>query len=98
MATRFDIPMQVRLTLDHMRAQIVHVFSEIDLGRDVDEAVRRAIEDFDFDSEIAAIAHGEIRSILHDALRRELQRMAWTDKTFREELAAVVTRAFKRAE
>lgn len=93
-----SIPVQVRLTLDHMRAEIVHAFSEMDLSADVDRAVRSAVEAFDFEAEIQRVVGDEMRGMLRDGIRRELGRLAWTDEAFRAELAGVIIRAFQRAE
>ena len=91
-----SIPMQVRLTLDHMRAEIVHAFAGLDLATDVDAAVRRAVDQFDFQKEVADILRQELLGIVRDGVRRELQSLAWMDKRFREELAGIVTRALRR--
>ena len=91
-----EIPMQIKLTLDHMRAEIVHAFAGIDLAPQVDQAVKRAVEQFDFQREVQTIFSQEITARLRDGIRRELSALAWTDKQFRNELAAVVTAALKR--
>ena len=87
-----NIP-RVRLTLDHMRHEIIHAFNRYadGLKDDVAAEVERAIQSFDYRNEIAKIADGILRQEIQKALEGAFQSMRW-DSALRKSLVEIMRR------
>jgi DNA-directed RNA polymerase sigma subunit (sigma70/sigma32) len=60
---------RVKVTVDHMRDQIVEYIA-IALGNrteQIADAVRTAVDDFDFDTEVQRVCQAELRKFVQDA-------------------------------
>lgn len=68
---------RVRLTLDHMRHEIEHAFFTHTEGmrEQVKVSLKRAIEEFDYDTEIRRIAHGIIQQEIESSIRASFRGM-----------------------
>jgi hypothetical protein len=81
----------VRLTIDHMRHQIVSGFSGyIDgLKETVEHEVDAAVKAFDFESEIRRMSAGLLHQAINDSLKQAFSTLAW-DAAMRKALAQVL--------
>ena len=64
----------IKVTLDHMRQEIVHAFTsyQLEAQTNLDEALKRELAAFDFEGEVRAVARIEmeamVKSVVHDAV------------------------------
>lgn len=63
---------QVQITVEHMKRQIRHAFSQELLGLDADfeTAIDRAVKDFNFQEEIYKLAKQELANIATELVRK----------------------------
>jgi hypothetical protein len=75
-----DFPM-VRLTIDHMRHEIVQAFARHGAGiqSQVEAAVDAAVRDFDFDAEVRHLAGQLLRDQVRKSLEYAFRKLAWDD-------------------
>ena len=76
------MPPTIRIEMDHMRQQIVHgmLAQSKDFEKAVDEAIKKAIENFDFDGEVTRIVRSELTDMTRKALTSVLQNIMYSEE------------------
>ena len=89
-------PIEVRLTLDHMKHSIVTAFSQYadGLKDQVEESVAAAIRNFDFDAEVQRMAGVIVHETIHAALTNAFRSLQWDD-AMRKALVAHMIRELR---
>ena len=81
-----------------MRQTIVHAFTrqQLELSGAVDEALKRAVENFDFDAEVKRVAF----DVLRDSCRQAVEAAIWQAFNYQaraETIAPIVRAALREA-
>ncbi len=89
----------VRLTLDHMRHEIVHAFGLYadTLKGDVDHEVKAAIERFDFATEVGRMADTILRNEIESALKSAFQELRF-DRALKKALVEILLRELSKGQ
>jgi hypothetical protein len=96
--SKFQLPLEVRLTVDSLRAQVVHVFSgmEQDIQLRVGEAIDRQLATLDFDGEISRLISTELKRQV-ESVTRDVIWQALRHESVEEAVRSTVTKAIKAA-
>lgn len=91
-------PPQIRLTLDHMRQEIVHAFTtrSADLQKEIDTAVDEAIKTFNFKAAVEQMAAGILQDTIREALTRAIGCLRW-DEALRTALVEHIVRELSKS-
>lgn len=80
-----------------MRQEIVHAFTKQQAGlvEQIDQALNKAIEDFDFDGEIEAMAGQILKGEIEAALKRAFRDVGW-DAAIRNALVQHIMKELRK--
>jgi hypothetical protein len=82
----------VRLTLDHMKHTIVHAMTEytVKLDGTIKAAIESAVDNFDYEREIGALAEGILRDGIRQAIKAAVNQAIVYNDDFQKEIEKAV--------
>ena len=89
-------PFQVRISVDHMRHEIVHAMGRWtgETEQHIDEACKAAIAAFDFTGEAAKVMSAEIRAQLDWSIRAAITKI-FSSEDMQQEIEGAVLRVLR---